>query len=141
MICATRFAFSLAALIYSTALCAGTGVLAADLPLPPYIRLPAPIAMPPPPIMDYKSPRMSEEAVQATPSIEQHNSRASYSVASLKPVPLLAAPTTPVIAAPLPVLGAQQVASNDFAPKKAQQAEPTSPSTGFLSSLGGLSTL
>jgi hypothetical protein len=140
MICAPRFAFSLAALIYSTALCGGTGVLAADLPLPPYIRLPAPTAMPPP-IMDYKSPRMSEEAVQATPSIEQHNSRSSDSVASLKPAPLLAAPTKPVIAAPLPALAAQQVASNDFAPKKAQQAEPSSASTGFMSSLGSLSTL
>lgn len=139
MICAPRFAFSLAALIYSTALCGGTGVLAADLPLPPYIRLPAPTAMPPP-IMDYKSPRMSEEAVQATPSIEQHNSRPSDSVASLKPAPLNAVRSAPVIVVPLPALPTRHVASNDFAPNKAQQVEPSSASTGFMSSFGGLPT-
>src|ERR1700686_4509799 len=124
MICATRFTFSCAALICSTVSCGGTGVLAADLPLPPYIRLPAPIAMPPPPTMDYKPPRASEEAVPSTPSIEQHNSRPSDSVASLKPVPLIGAPAKPVVRTPFPAIVGQQITSADLGVHKAQQAEP-----------------
>jgi hypothetical protein len=139
MICTPRFFFSLAALIYAAALCGGTGVLAADLPLPPYIRLPAPTAMPPP-STDHSSRRVSEEAVQGTPSIEQYNSRPSDSVASLKAAPLIAAPAKAVIEAPLPIIAAQQIASTDAVPPKAQQAEPAAASTGFLKHLGDLGT-
>jgi hypothetical protein len=140
MICASRSTYSLAGLVCSAALFAGAGALAADLPLPPYIRLPAPSAMPPP-IMDYKLPRVSEEAVQETPSIEQHNSRPSDSVASVKAAPLIAAPTEPVVQAPLPAIVRQRIASADSGVHKAPQAEPYSTHTDFVSFLRGLSIL
>jgi hypothetical protein len=91
--------------------------------------------------MDYKPPRESEEAVQATPSMEQHNSRPSDSVASLKPVPLIGAPAKPVVRAPLPAIVGQQITSADLGVHKAQQAEPSITHTDFVSFLGGLSIL
>jgi hypothetical protein len=78
--------------------------------------------------------------VQVTPSIEQHNSRPSDAVASLKPAPLIAARTEPVVVAPLPAITAQRIGSTDVAPPKAQQSEPSAASTGFLNRLGDLGT-
>jgi hypothetical protein len=82
---------------------------------------------------------MHVEQAQKLP-VGQKHSPLPETITNLKPAPLIAARTAPVIVAPLPTLTAQQVAPNDFAPNKAPQAEPSTASTGFMNSLGGFPT-
>jgi hypothetical protein len=118
----------------------GIASSAADLPLPPPLtRLQKPTATLPPPVISQPPSRMHDEQAQKL-LLDQNHPQQPEPIANLKPAPLIAARTAPVIVAPLPALTAQQVASNDLAPNKATQAEPFTASTGFMSSLGGLPT-